>query len=190
MCGWLRLETARASRSNRWRTSGVSAKPCVRILMATVRSRRVSRARYTSPMPPAPRSDSIWYGPSFVPEVRAICPRKYTPANQFVAAATVADGLSAAQTCELERLTAPDTRRATDRATVGRAEASQRSRAGGMPALQERSLQRRSWDQRQAAGFAVEAAEFDFVEQQRRSDYGAGDAAVGEPKAPSAVPAN
>ena len=30
-----------------------------RILIATVRSRRVSRARYTSPMPPAPSGDRI-----------------------------------------------------------------------------------------------------------------------------------
>ena len=35
--------------------------------MATWRSRRVSRARYTSPMPPAPSAESIWYGPMRVP---------------------------------------------------------------------------------------------------------------------------
>ena len=36
--------------------------------MATVRSSRVSRARYTSPMPPAPIAAWISYGPSIVPE--------------------------------------------------------------------------------------------------------------------------
>ena len=37
-------------------------------LMATSRSSRGSRARYTSPMPPAPISESTSYGPSFEPE--------------------------------------------------------------------------------------------------------------------------
>ena len=32
----------------------------------------VSRARYTSPMPPAPTSDWISYGPNFVPGISAI----------------------------------------------------------------------------------------------------------------------
>jgi len=36
-------------------------------LMATSRSRRVSRARYTSPIPPAPMGAMISYGPSLVP---------------------------------------------------------------------------------------------------------------------------
>ena len=40
--------------------------------MATVRSRRVSVARYTSPIPPAPMSTVISYGPKRVPAVRAI----------------------------------------------------------------------------------------------------------------------
>ena len=39
-----------------------------RILIATVRSSRVSRALYTSPMPPAPRGERISYGPRRVPE--------------------------------------------------------------------------------------------------------------------------
>src|SRR5438874_1343010 len=34
--------------------------------MATMRSSRVSRARYTSPMPPAPIGEMISYGPSRV----------------------------------------------------------------------------------------------------------------------------
>ena len=40
--------------------------------MATVRSNRVSRARYTSPIPPAPSGPTISYGPSFDPEVSVI----------------------------------------------------------------------------------------------------------------------
>src|SRR5947209_16571332 len=40
--------------------------------MATVRSSRVSRARYTSPMPPAPRGATISYGPSLPPEETCI----------------------------------------------------------------------------------------------------------------------
>jgi hypothetical protein len=36
-----------------------------RILTATVRSRRVSFARYTSPIPPEPSCDRISYGPEF-----------------------------------------------------------------------------------------------------------------------------
>src|SRR5262245_35378651 len=44
--------------------------------MATVRSRRVSRALYTSPIPPAPSGARISYGPRRVPIARGIreCP--------------------------------------------------------------------------------------------------------------------
>jgi hypothetical protein len=35
--------------------------------LATVRSSRVSRAFHTSPMPPSPMAETIWYGPSFAP---------------------------------------------------------------------------------------------------------------------------
>ena len=45
---------------------GVSAKTSRRTLMATSRPSRVSRARYTSPIPPAP-SPRISYAPSRVP---------------------------------------------------------------------------------------------------------------------------
>src|SRR5579859_7909192 len=48
-----------------------------KILMATSRESRVSFARYTSPMPPAPSEAMISYGPSLVPEVRAIIARHY-----------------------------------------------------------------------------------------------------------------
>ena len=46
--------------------------------MATSRPNRASWARYTSPMPPAPRGDWISYGPSLVPEIRAIGARNYS----------------------------------------------------------------------------------------------------------------
>ena len=46
--------------------------------MATSRCRRVSRARYTSPIPPAPIGATISYGPSFVPAASAIIGRDYT----------------------------------------------------------------------------------------------------------------
>jgi hypothetical protein len=46
--------------------------------MATVRCSLVSRARYTSPMPPAPSSDWISYGPNFVPGVSATDHGDYT----------------------------------------------------------------------------------------------------------------
>ncbi len=39
-------------------------------LIATVRSSRVSRARYTSPIPPAPSAPTISYGPRRVPGER------------------------------------------------------------------------------------------------------------------------
>src|SRR5260370_40586274 len=68
-----------ASRSNRCLRTG-SAENCAgRILMATVRSSRVSRARYTSPIPPAPSGAPISYGPSFVPGTRGLIGRDYTP---------------------------------------------------------------------------------------------------------------
>src|SRR6202044_2384982 len=78
MLGWFKEEMARASRSKRCLASGLSDKCVGRILTATVRSRRVSLARYTSPMPPAPSGDWISYGPSLLPEVRAIRRADYT----------------------------------------------------------------------------------------------------------------
>src|SRR6266568_4941713 len=67
-----------ASRSNRCFSSGLEERWDARTLIATVQSKRVSRARYTSPMPPAPSGARISYGPSFVPEVRAIGALHYT----------------------------------------------------------------------------------------------------------------
>src|SRR6516165_664761 len=65
--GWLSAEAARASRWNRSRVCGDAVKASGRTLMATPRSRRVSLARYTSPMPPAPSEDWISYGPRRAP---------------------------------------------------------------------------------------------------------------------------
>ncbi len=59
MCGWLRLDIVRASASNRARASTFSERSGDSTLTATSRPRRVSRARYTSPMPPAPRGARI-----------------------------------------------------------------------------------------------------------------------------------
>src|SRR5438552_5578373 len=68
-----------ASRSRRSRKLRSDESFSGRTLMATVRSSRVSRARYTSPMPPAPSAVWISYGPSLVPAVSAICARHYSP---------------------------------------------------------------------------------------------------------------
>src|SRR5216684_2196359 len=70
--GWLRADAERASFSKRCNRSLSAENAAGRILIATLRSRRASLARYTSPIPPAPSSSIISYGPSFVPEVRAI----------------------------------------------------------------------------------------------------------------------
>src|SRR5664279_2649079 len=70
MCGCESCEIVFASRSNRWRTSGEDAMCVGRTFTATVRSSRVSRARYTSPIPPAPRGPRTSYGPNLVPEAR------------------------------------------------------------------------------------------------------------------------
>src|SRR5258708_40331143 len=79
MLGWLNAEIARASRSRRCFASGLLERCSGRILMATVRSRRVSRARYTSPIPPAPSGETISYGPSLAPSVSATVAKLYLP---------------------------------------------------------------------------------------------------------------
>src|SRR5262245_38931653 len=68
MFGWFRTPAARASCSKRFRRSASCEKDAGRTLIATSRPRRGSFARYTSPMPPAPRGPAISYGPSRVPE--------------------------------------------------------------------------------------------------------------------------
>ena len=82
MCGCESAAAARASRSNRCRAVGSPVKSGKRILSATVRSNRVSRALYTSPMPPAPKAAVMAYGPSRVPGVRDIV-RVPTTAGEF-----------------------------------------------------------------------------------------------------------
>src|SRR5271154_6265736 len=73
----------------------------------------VSVARYTSPIPPAPNGDWISYGPSFVPGVRAIGARNYSPCSTLHADATILDVWSATlplsvkevcPSCRLKRL--------------------------------------------------------------------------------------
>ena len=58
------LEAAQAVR--------VGGRDSGRTLMATSRSRRVSCARYTSPIPPAPSGERISYCPRIVPGVRGM----------------------------------------------------------------------------------------------------------------------
>src|SRR5262245_45077095 len=72
MLGWFKAEAARASFSNRFRREGSEATSAGSTLMATSRESRVSRARQTSPIPPAPRGERISYGFSREPGVRAI----------------------------------------------------------------------------------------------------------------------
>jgi serine/threonine protein kinase len=54
--------------------SGVAARRGDKILMATKRSRRLSRARYTSPMPPVPSTPTTSKGPSLVPGATVTTP--------------------------------------------------------------------------------------------------------------------
>ena len=69
---WMREDAmARASRSNRARALGSPATSPGSTFSATARSRRVSRALYTSPMPPDPRGARISYGPRRAPRMRA-----------------------------------------------------------------------------------------------------------------------
>src|SRR3954451_4563802 len=61
-----------ASRSNRLRKCASLVRAAGRTLIATVRLRRVSRAFQTSPIPPAPRGETISYGPRRVPDLTDI----------------------------------------------------------------------------------------------------------------------
>ncbi len=58
MFGWFRAEADRASFSKRFNRSASDASSAGSTLIATSRSSRVSRARYTSPIPPAPSGAS------------------------------------------------------------------------------------------------------------------------------------
>lgn len=59
MCGWFTAASDFASRSNRAMLSFSSKNFSGRTLIATSRSSRVSRALYTSFIPPMPRGESI-----------------------------------------------------------------------------------------------------------------------------------
>src|SRR5205807_6194661 len=78
MLGCCSPEMDLASCSKRVCRSEFEDRGAGRTLIATVRCSLVSRARYTSPMPPAPRSDWISYGPNLVPGTNAIDPGDYT----------------------------------------------------------------------------------------------------------------
>ena len=71
--------TAKASRSNLARASGSAASDCGRTLTATSRFNFESRARYTSPIPPAPERRDDLVGP----EARAGRQRHLPPATSF-----------------------------------------------------------------------------------------------------------
>src|SRR5271168_118846 len=68
-----------ASRSKRARKSAFLLRCAGSTLIAISRPNRESRARYTSPMPPAPSGATISYGPNFVPALIPILARDYTP---------------------------------------------------------------------------------------------------------------
>src|SRR5262245_56479797 len=76
MCGWLSEARTCASRLNRARRLGSRANASGSTFSATSLARFVSRARYTSPMPPLPISETISYGPSLCPRPRDT-PRAY-----------------------------------------------------------------------------------------------------------------
>src|SRR5438132_757306 len=80
--GWLNEARTFASRWNRATRSWSAVNPSGRILTATSRSSRVSRARYTSPMPPAPMSERTSYGPRREPAVSTISSPPSLPHGQ------------------------------------------------------------------------------------------------------------
>src|SRR5215471_20096820 len=71
MCGWLSDARTWASRLKRERRSVSRVNASGRTLIATSRLSRVSCARYTSPMPPAPIRAVISCEPTRVPIVSA-----------------------------------------------------------------------------------------------------------------------
>jgi hypothetical protein len=85
-----------ASCSKRRRRSAPEAINSGSTLTAIMRSRRVSRARYTSPMPPAPSVARISYGPSLVPEVSAMRGRNYSLCSRLARLASPRTRASAA----------------------------------------------------------------------------------------------
>src|SRR5947208_15757896 len=70
MLGWFKADADRASFSKRLRRPASEPRSAGRTLIATSRLSRASRARHTSPMPPAPRREITSYGPSRPPAER------------------------------------------------------------------------------------------------------------------------
>src|SRR4051812_6411220 len=81
MCGWLSEARTCASRVNRAQRSGSAANSGGRIFSATSRRSFVSRARYTSPIPPAPSRPTTSYAPSRPPGVIDTERRDYSAAS-------------------------------------------------------------------------------------------------------------
>src|SRR6266478_7203381 len=86
MLGCCNADTDLASCSKRARRSSLLERCAGSILIATLRCRRASWAAYTSPIPPWPMSDSIKYGPIFVPGASAIGKADYSCASRNVIA--------------------------------------------------------------------------------------------------------
>src|SRR6185437_13011016 len=81
--GWFSAAIVRASCFSRCSSPGSADPAALRTLIATSRPSLGSRARNTSPMPPAPSSATISYSPSRLPGasgMRAILPRRPAPA--------------------------------------------------------------------------------------------------------------
>src|SRR6266508_3879025 len=74
MLGWFREARSLASRWKRASRSASLANSAGSALIATSRWSRVSRARYTSPIPPEPRGEAISYDPNRVPRGIVISP--------------------------------------------------------------------------------------------------------------------
>src|SRR5215831_10478540 len=72
MLGWLRIDAARASCSNRCKRSGFVEKIAGSTFSATPRPSRTSRAEYTSPIAPRPIIETISYGPTREPAARGM----------------------------------------------------------------------------------------------------------------------
>src|ERR1700761_1727178 len=72
MLGWLSADADCASCWKRSRRPLSPARWSGRTLSATSRPRRVSRARYTSPIPPDPSGERISYAPNRAPATSAI----------------------------------------------------------------------------------------------------------------------
>src|SRR5262245_4080526 len=100
MCGWFSDASSCASRPKRPRRSGSAANRSRSTLMATSRFSFVSRAQYTSPIPPEPSADLISYAPRREPEVRGM--------TRFGSYATLSNRLRASdfrlQTCTVRSM--------------------------------------------------------------------------------------